>query len=184
MDLSFFKHFLVLLSVGLGFKTKILSDSKLVLYFKTALRFTRSCIYWSAFLNLEVSAAAPSALSLISASQAAGPRSKCLGQSGPCGMFSIRVSDDYSPAISKKQSELVLDELRSGVDQCGARICGSMFGYWMMLRSPANLGQLQKAPFRLSASMSLPALSEAEGATQIDPKCLDGMLVHVGSFRF
>ena len=108
---SFFKHFL--LSVGLGFKTKILSDSKLVLYFKTALCFTRSCIYWSAFLNLEVSAAAPSALSLISASQAAGPRSKCLGQSGPCGMFSIRVSDDYSPAISKKQSELVLDELRS-----------------------------------------------------------------------
>ena len=43
-----------------------------------------------------------------------------------CGMFSIRVSDDYSPAISKKQSELVLDELGSGVDQCGARICGFM----------------------------------------------------------
>ena len=91
----FVKHFLVILSVGLGFKTKILSDSKLVLYFKTALCFTRSCIYWSAFLNLEVSAAAPSALSLISASQAAGPRSKCLGQSGPCEKYVNIPSEKY-----------------------------------------------------------------------------------------
>ena len=41
----------------------------------------------------------------------AGPRSKCLGGWGPCGMFSIQATEDSSPAISKNQSDFVLDEL-------------------------------------------------------------------------